>query len=173
MNEKPLVVFAHGKESGPWGSKISHLADIARELGANVLSPNYRDLDSPDGRAERLIALPLPPHSRLLLVGSSMGGYVSLLASRPLKPSGLFLMAPALYMHDYAQQSPAPGTDRVCIVHGWNDATISVEHSYRFAKEFRADLHLINSDHRLDDSLEYLGELFRIFSSPLLIMPEQ
>ena len=163
MNEKPLVVFLHGKEFGPWGSKIRHLASIAQKLGANVLSPDYSDLASPDERAKRLVSLPLPPHSKLLLVGSSMGGYVSLLASSQLKPAGLFLMAPALYMPGYSDQKPAPGTDRICIIHGWNDSIIPVEHSFRFAKHFHADLHVIDSDHRLDSALEHIGEVFRIF----------
>lgn len=168
MNEKPLVVFAHGKESGPWGSKICHLADIAQKSGAKVFSPDYSDLSSPDERVKRLLALPLPPHGKLLLVGSSMGGYVSLLASGKLKPVGLFLLAPALKLPGYAEQNPVPGTDRICIVHGWKDSIIPVEHSFRFAKEFHAELHVIDSDHRLDGALEQTGELFRYFAALLL-----
>ena len=42
-----LVLFAHGKESGPWGSKIKHLAAIAERLGAQVWSPDYGDLPNP------------------------------------------------------------------------------------------------------------------------------
>ena len=72
-----LIVFAHGKESGPWGSKIRHLAAIAEEFGAQVLSPDYSDLSDPDARVARLLAMPLPSHDRLVLVGSSMGGYFS------------------------------------------------------------------------------------------------
>ena len=37
---KTLVLFAHGKESGPWCSKIRHLATIVERLGMQVLSPN-------------------------------------------------------------------------------------------------------------------------------------
>ncbi len=55
-----LVLFAHGKESGPWGSKIKHLAAIAERLGAQVLSPDYGDLPDPDARVARLLAMPLP-----------------------------------------------------------------------------------------------------------------
>ena len=32
----PRVVFAHGKESGPWGSKIRHLAAIAEAPSTTV-----------------------------------------------------------------------------------------------------------------------------------------
>ena len=65
-----LVLFAHGKESGPWGSKIKHLAAIAERLGAQVLSPDYGDLPDPDARVARLRAMPLPAHDRLVLVAS-------------------------------------------------------------------------------------------------------
>ena len=44
------VLFAYGKESGPWGSKIRYLADIAWRLGAHAHSPDYSDLPSPEDR---------------------------------------------------------------------------------------------------------------------------
>ena len=47
---KNLVLFAHGKESGPWGSKIKHLAAIAERHNCKVLSPDYSDLMNPDAR---------------------------------------------------------------------------------------------------------------------------
>ena len=49
---KNLVLFAHGKESGPWGSKIKHLAAIAERHNCKVLSPDYSDLMNPDARVE-------------------------------------------------------------------------------------------------------------------------
>ncbi len=42
-----LVLFAHGKESGPWGSKIQHLAAITQRLDAQIVSPDYGDLPVP------------------------------------------------------------------------------------------------------------------------------
>ena len=33
------VVFSHGKESGPWGRKISALAEVARSEGYELLKP--------------------------------------------------------------------------------------------------------------------------------------
>lgn len=104
---KTLILFAHGKESGPWGSKIQHIAAIAEQRGAEVLSPDYSDLPNADARVARLLDLPLPDHERLIMVGSSMGGYASTVASITLKPTGLFLMAPALYMPGYAEQKSA------------------------------------------------------------------
>lgn len=48
MNEL-LVVFSHGKESGPLGSKIRALIQVAERLGAWAISVNYRE--HPDGTA--------------------------------------------------------------------------------------------------------------------------
>ena len=37
-----LVVFSHGKESGPTGSKIQALMKVAERHNAELLSVNYR-----------------------------------------------------------------------------------------------------------------------------------
>src|SRR3546814_2972406 len=46
-----LIVFAHGKESGPWGIKIKHLAKTAEQRGFDVISPDYRHTQEQIGRA--------------------------------------------------------------------------------------------------------------------------
>ena len=56
-SDSPRVIFAHGKESGPWGSKIQHLAAIADELGYTVDSPDYQGMDDPRDRVARLLEL--------------------------------------------------------------------------------------------------------------------
>ena len=49
------VVFSHGKDSGPWGKKITALADVARSEGYGVESVDYRGIDAVKGRIDRLI----------------------------------------------------------------------------------------------------------------------
>ncbi len=72
------VIFSHGKESGPWGSKIKAMADLAESKGCEVDSIDYTDLvDEPDARAERLIAVLQQETGPVILVGSSMGGVCS------------------------------------------------------------------------------------------------
>lgn len=160
---KTLVLFAHGKESGPWGSKIKHLAAIAEHNGCKVLSPDYSDLVDPDVRVRRLLSMELLPHGRLVLVGSSMGGYVSTVASQSLKPAGLFLMAPAFYIPGYTEQSPVSGATHTSVVFGWQDEVIPVEHGIRFAQQQRAELHVLDGDHRLNSVLPEVGVLFDRF----------
>ena len=147
---RTLIIFAHGKESGPWGSKIKYLAAIAERLDAQVISPDYCDLADPDARVARLLGLTLPAHDRLVLVGSSMGGYVSCVASATLKPAGVFLMAPAIGIAGYGVQNLEPQTQLLSIVMGWRDEVIPVQNVVQFAQTQQAELHLLKADHRLD-----------------------
>lgn len=158
-----LVIFAHGKESGPWGSKIKHLAAIADRLGAQVISPDYSDLVDPEARVTRLLSLDFPAHDRLVLVGSSMGGYISCVASTSLKPAGVFLMAPAIGMVGYGVQHLEPKAQHLSIVMGWQDEVIPVKNVIEFAQSQRAELHLLDADHRLDGVLQDVGFLFERF----------
>jgi hypothetical protein len=67
------VYFSHGKESGPWGSKIRHLAAIAQELAFSVESLDYSDIQSPDLRVTRLLEALKAEEDDVILVGSSWG----------------------------------------------------------------------------------------------------
>ncbi len=161
MTASRCVYFAHGKESGPWGHKIRALAEVARARGFHVESPDYSFTHDPDERIRHLLSL-RPSGEPLVLVGSSMGGYVSAIASRELRPKGLFLLAPAVYMPGYAEE-PAPRAERIEIVHGWHDTVIPVEHAIRLARTCSARLHLLDSEHTLNDQIPYLTQLFGLF----------
>src|SRR5438552_3185684 len=133
-----LVCFAHGKESGPWGTKITHLAQVARQRAFEVISPDYSHTHDPKERVAHLLQL-APRASCLVLVGSSMGGYVSAMACAALKPRALFLMAPALYFPGWDEE-PAGCPALTTVVHGWKDDIVPVERSIRFAQPRAAAL---------------------------------
>ncbi len=164
------VFFAHGKESGPLGGKIMALADVAKSRGYRVETPDYTDLVDPDKRVDRLLSLCIG-HKVDLLVGSSMGGYVSTVASMRIKPLGLFLMAPAFYIPGYEKQEPHSCAAKTTIVHGWNDDLVPVGNSIRFAAGCRADLHIVDSDHRLNDQIPMLCLLFASLLDDILSQP--
>ncbi|SEQ12205.1 Alpha/beta superfamily hydrolase [Solimonas aquatica] len=154
-----LLVFAHGKESGPWGTKISHLARTAQRRGFAVISPDYSHTHDPAARIAQLLALQ-PQAQRLVLAGSSMGAYVSAMACATLKPRALFLMAPALYFPYPGWDAEPEGIPALCsVVHGWHDEIVPVERAQRFARQHAAELHLLDSDHGLNDQLEMLDLL--------------
>jgi alpha/beta superfamily hydrolase len=156
------VYFSHGKESGPWGSKIKRLANIAKEHGYSVNSIDYSDILDPELRVERLVNVLKDADDDFILVGSSMGGYVSLVASEQVKAKGLFLLAPALFMQGYKKQIYSNKTN-IEIVHGWSDDVIPPENSIKFAKSTDCSLHLISGDHRLNSSIEVVEKLFHQF----------
>jgi surfactin synthase thioesterase subunit len=159
------VIFSHGLESTPWGSKINHLATLCNSANCIVHSVDYQGINSPSERVEKLITYidtELKPDDPFLLVGSSMGGYVSMVTAQSRKPQGIFLLAPALYINSYLVQE-YPTDCQVSIVHGYQDDVIPFENSLRYAKETHNTLHLIDGDHRLNDALETLSPLFMAF----------
>lgn len=162
------VTFSHGKESGPWGFKINRLAAIAKTHGCRVDSIDYTDLMDPDQRVERLLNVLNQETEPCVLVGSSMGGYVSLVASESVDTSGLFLMAPALYIPSFGKQQYDSKSPLIDIVHGWSDDIIPVENSIQFAKQADCALHLISGDHALNGVVEEVEVLFVRFLSTVL-----
>ncbi len=162
------VYFSHGKESGPWGSKIKSLAKVASDYGFEVESIDYSDLSDPDLRVKRLLRIITYEEGDFLLVGSSMGGYVSLEASEQVDAKAMFLLAPALFMPGYDKQFYRSRCQRIEVVHGWSDDVIPVDHSIKFAKDADCCLHLISGDHRLNSSIEDVVSIFKNFLSKLV-----
>lgn len=157
------VVFSHGLESGPWGTKFKLLAKLARAQGWHVQSVDYSDLSCPELRVSRLREVLASISDPVILCGSSMGGYVSTVTSIKRPVSGLFLLAPALFCYGYEVQDYPVPCSRISVVHGWRDDVIPYRNSVRFAESARASLHLLDGDHRLKDVLEDVAPLWQYF----------
>jgi len=154
---------SHGMESGPWGFKIKRLAAIATTRGCEVESVDYRDSMDPDFRVERLLQHLQGEQEHFVLVGSSMGGYVSLVASASVNAAAVFLMAPALYMPGFEVQQYHSNCPLIEIVHGWSDDVIPAQHSIDYAREADCTLHLIRGDHPLNTSIATVESIFNRF----------
>ena len=159
------VWFAHGKEGTPNGAKIERLTAIARALGFHTESVDYRGIVSPDDRVKKLLSLNPDPPGKLVLVGSSMGGYLSLAASATLNPEGIFLLAPAIGLPGYALADPAPRARLVTAIHGWRDDVVPPQNVIEFADRHRVTLHLVEDGHRLLDAMPVIERLFPLFLS--------
>ena len=157
------VVFSHGQESGPWGTKIRAMADCAKALGHAVESIDYQGMADPAERVKKLIEACEAFDGQLVLVGSSMGGHVATAAAAQVGAVGLFVLAPAYYMEGYEMHTPAAPDLPIEIVHGWHDDIVPVDNSIRYARESSATLHVVDGDHRLTANIDAINQYLGIF----------
>jgi pimeloyl-ACP methyl ester carboxylesterase len=114
----PIVVWLGGFRSDMTGTKAQGLAEACAAAGRAFLRFDYfahgqSSGDFADGtisrwRADALEVIDRLTDGRLLLVGSSMGGWIATLAAlaRPERIAGLVLVAPA---HDFTEKLMIPG----------------------------------------------------------------
>ncbi|MCK9539929.1 alpha/beta family hydrolase [Dokdonella sp.] len=165
------VILSHGLESGPRATKVSAMAEVADSLGWASVRPDYRQIDGGRDLAaiQARIAMALahaPARGRVVFAGSSMGAYVSGLASLERTCAGLFLLALPVAIPGYArpfQAAPVP----TVLVHGWRDEICPVEATIDFARERRATLHVVDDDHRLGAHVAYCATEFGRFLQAL------
>lgn len=159
------VIFSHGQESGPWGTKIRAMAEMVRGMGCEADSIDYQGIADPTERVEKCVRECTAIEDQLVLVGSSMGGHVATAAAGRVGAAGLFVLAPAWYMEGHEDLTPDPPPVPICIVHGWHDDIVPVDNSIRYARACSATLHLVDGDHRLTANIEeikdYLGRFLR------------
>lgn len=169
--KQPMVVFSHGQESGPWGTKICAMAAMVRETGLEADSVDYQGIEDPGERVEKLIEYCQRQDGPLVLVGSSMGGHVATAAAAAVDAIGLFVLAPAYFMPGYESMTPAAPSIPISIVHGWSDDVVPVENSIRYASDCHATLHIVDGDHRLTTNIEEICYYLRRFIDQLKRQP--
>jgi predicted alpha/beta-hydrolase family hydrolase len=175
MGTRGHVILSHGLESGPQATKVTAMAAAAEALGFSSERPDYLDLDrSKDpariaDRLERLLdacrAARADGCMRLVLGGSSMGAFISGLASLQIAVDGLFLMAPPVHIPGYRELQAAPVP--TSILHGWGDELIPVRDVVAWAAPRRDELVLVNDSHRLAAHVEYGAQAFARFLARL------
>lgn len=157
------VVFSHGRDSGPSGRKILALCEMAEAEGYQATAVDYRGIDDPHERVLMLSDFCRELSGDLVLVGSSLGAWVSLAAAPSLHARGLFLMAPAISLPGLPPLREGSLTMPMTLVHGWRDEVVPFAHSVDFARGHGARLHLVESDHGLHSALPVIRHLFQYF----------
>lgn len=161
------ICFSHGQESGPWGTKIRTMSETAKDASWAVDSLDYRGVQDPLDRVEMLVEYCETQPDSLVLVGSSMGGFVATAAASRVGARGLFLLAPAFYLPGYEENLPAPPICPTLIVHGWRDEIVPWQGSVRYGSVTRARLMLLDGDHRLTANIDAINCLFAAFLNEL------
>lgn len=168
---KGHALLSHGLESGPHATKVTAMAAAAEALGWRTTRPDYRDLDAGrDARRldERIARLKeaIRPDEPLVLGGSSLGAFISGLASLDVPCRGLFLIAPPLAIEGYPRRLAIADVP-TAIVHGWDDELIPVGEVVAFAQERRLPLTLVDDSHRLAGHVDAVARLFGLFLETL------
>lgn len=161
------IILSHGSGSSPDATKVSALAALAESLGWATQRPDYGADDArgnTDCVAPRIArlratikALDEPP----LLVGSSMGAFVSGLVSLDVPVAGLLLLATPIDIPGYARTFDLrPGVPTV-LIHGWRDEICPLAGVYDFASQRKLSLLLVDDDHRLGSSMATIAAQLR------------
>lgn len=167
------IILSHGSGSGPEATKVSVLAACAEALGCSTERPDYRDCDaagevaSVAPRLERLLdrirAAPHPP----VLVGSSMGAFVSGLASLQLPCRGLFLLALPTEIPGYRQPFDMARGLPSMLIHGFADELCPADAATAFAGSAGMHTILVADGHRLANHVDFIERQFRLFLEQL------
>ncbi len=163
------VVLSHGTDSSPEATKVSALARVAEAQGWSTLRPDYRDDDALSyagavpRRVERLLDAMRDAPRPLVLAGSSMGAFVSGLASLDAPCDGLFLVALPIDIPGCARRFDAARGVPGMLVHGWRDELCPVDAAFAFAREHGMPALLLDDDHRLASHVAMLEGQFALF----------
>lgn len=169
---KGHVLLSHGLESGPQATKVSALAEVAESMGWSSERPDFRDLDATSDiarvhdRLARLRARCDAAARPLVLAGSSMGAFISALATLEVDCRGLFLIAPPVELPGFPRRLDAARLP-TWIVHGWDDELIPATDVVAWAQPRRDRLILVDDSHRLSEHVAFCAETFGKFLATL------
>lgn len=142
---------------------------MAQRLGWSHERPDYTDLDAMravssvgdvPARLQRLVerASAAAAKGPVVLAGSSLGAYISAIASLHVPTRGLFLMVPPTRM------GPMPALDAArvptSVVHAWQDELIPAADVIAWAQARSARLLLVQDGHRLEQHVEASARAF-------------
>ena len=160
------IILSHGSDSSPEATKVSALAAQAEAAGWSTARPDYRDDDRHGHaacvplRVARLLAAIDAAPTRPLLVGSSMGAFVTGLASLQRPLAGAFLLATPTAIPGHPQPFDLAPELPAWLVHGWNDGICPPDAVLAFAQARRLPLLMLDDDHRLLRGMDAIAANF-------------
>lgn len=170
------AILSHGLHSSPAATKVSAMADAAEQLGWTSERPDYAEIDARndvrdvDRRLARLLERVQATSGRFVLAGSSMGAFISALASTqlpdPKQCAGLFLIAPPVALPGYPRRLEAAAVP-TRVIHGWQDEVCPVAPVIDWAGARCDRLVLVDDGHRLEQHVAFCAEEFARFLQDL------
>ena len=140
------LVLIHGLEGSSQGDK----AVLLRGLFPQILTP---DFIGPVSERMTLLYSLLGESMGWTIVGSSLGGLMAALftCQRPAQVRKLILLAPALFLPEFAAQSFDPVDVPTVVYHGVRDDLVPIDPTRQLAEKVFKDLtfNTVDDDHRL------------------------
>jgi len=146
-------ILIHGQEGSSQGDK----AVLLRAIFPEMLIPDFRG-----ELQERMTALLsyLDEGDDWTVIGSSLGGLMAAIfsTSYPKRVRKQILLAPALFLPEFAGHLPEPIDVPTVIYHGRDDVVVPLGATRALAeKAFKTlEFHEVNDDHRLFDTTQNL-----------------
>lgn len=150
------ILFLHGLESGPHGSKYQALKAVFNQ----VTAPDCSGILNEEERLQIICDEIDRTEEPYLVVGSSMGGLMAMLLQqrRPQRIAAMVLCAPALHRPAAAELTYA-NLPPLTVIHGDQDDVVPLDVSRRFGE----DLIVVHDGHRLGGSMTViLDAVFRM-----------
>lgn len=140
------ILFLHGLESGPHGSKYQALT----WMFGDVLAPDCSGIKDEWQRLDIIQQQLETEKEPVIVVGSSMGGLMALLLNQvnPEKVAGMVLCAPAIHRPE-AKNLDVEKLPPTIVIHGRADTVVPFSCSAVFGKRLIA----VDDDHRLSNSM--------------------
>lgn len=147
------LILIHGLEGSSQGDK----AVLLRGIFPGMLTPDF-----PGTLDERMRLL----HSYLAegegwtLIGSSLGGLMAALFTTqfPQRVRKQILLAPALFLPEFADHLPEPVAVPTIVIHGEQDTVVPLAPTRALAEKvfLNLDFRVVDDDHRLFDTTQNL-----------------
>lgn len=142
---------------------------------------DYTYIYHPENRVESLINYIKNDNYKndpIILIGAGMGGYVSIIASKKIKPIGLLLLAPSIgNVGGFKDNNPIPimrnNISNTFILQGSRDDIISPKTTKNYSHQISANLRLIDSDHRLNNYYELEKIFNEVYHRSLKILQKE
>jgi pimeloyl-ACP methyl ester carboxylesterase len=149
--EPEKLILIHGLEGSSQGDK----ATLLRSIFPQMLTPDFRG--PVEVRMELLYSL-LGDATGWTIIGSSLGGLMAALftTQHPDQVRKLILLAPALFLPEFASDLPEPVDVPTVIFHGTRDAIVPIEQTFLLAERSFTNLifNKVEDDHRLFDTVQ-------------------
>ncbi len=143
-------ILIHGLEGSSQGDK----ATLLRSIFPEMLTPDFRG--PLDERMKLLLSI-LGEKAGWTVIGSSLGGLMAALFTtcHPEQVRKQILLAPALFLPEFADHPPAPIQVPTVVYHGTKDTIVPLGETRRLSEQAFSKLtfHVVEDDHRLFETV--------------------